>query len=174
MSDIYEELSREQLIALLNDYSKNWLALDGLWFQAVEKRWGMDLAMECDIEMWEQFTVIEARRIKKFLGLPEQGGLDGLEKALKLRFYGNLNKDEYIREGNTLKYRMLECRVQSARERKGMEFHPCKRVGIPEYGLFAKAIDDRISCECISCYPDITETDCHCSWLFTLEEIAEE
>ena len=170
MNKIWEDMTKEQICELLENASKNWLAMDGVWFQAVEKRWGMDAAMDCDVEIWERFTVIEARRIKKFLNLPEHPGLDGLEKALRLRFYGNMNIDEFIREGNTLKYRILQCRVQYARTSKGMDLHPCKMVGIPEYSLFAKEIDDRISCECVSCYPDVTESDCNCSWLFTLNE----
>ena len=36
---------------------------------------------------------------------------------------------------------------------KQMEYHPCKSVGIIEYSGFAKTIDERITCECLSCYP---------------------
>ena len=138
-------LSKEELIRLIDLYSKNWLAMDGVWFQSVEQKFGMDEAMEHDREAWRRFTVIEARRIKEFLGLPERAGLEGLAKALALRFYANINRDEITLEGNTLLYRVLECRVQTARRRKQMEFHPCKPVGIIEYSGFAKVIDDRIS-----------------------------
>ena len=31
-----ESLSREQLLELLSIYSKNWQAMDGVWFQSVE------------------------------------------------------------------------------------------------------------------------------------------
>jgi hypothetical protein len=51
-----------------------------------------------------------------------------------------------------------------------MDFHPCKTVGIVEYGEFARTIDDRITCECVSCFPDIADKTCCCSWKFTLEE----
>lgn len=165
-----EGMSKEQLISLIEIYSKNWLAMDGLWFQTFEGRYGMDEAMEADIEVWKKFTVIEAKKIKKFLGLEERPGLEGMAKALSLRLYANVNKDEIIIDGNTLTYRMLECRVQHARSSKGMEFHPCKSVGIVEYGGFARTIDDRISCTAISCFPEVTDDSCHCSWLFTLEE----
>ena len=67
-------LSREQLIELLEIYSKNWLAADGIWFQSVERRLGMDEAMYHDVEIWKKFTVVEALKLKKFLGLPEQAG----------------------------------------------------------------------------------------------------
>ena len=96
--------------------------------------------------------------------------MEGLSKALSLRLYANVNKDEIIIDGNTLTYRMLECRVQHARSVKGMGFHPCRSVGIVEYGEFAKTIDDRIECRCLSCFPDVTDDTCHCSWLFTLME----
>lgn len=165
-----EELSREQLIELIELYSKNWLAMDGVWFQSVEKKLGMDEAMEHDANAWARFTVIEAKKIKAFLGLPERAGLEGLSKALRLRFYANINEDEIILEGNTLTYRTLECRVQTARKRKGMPFHPCKPVGVIEYSGFAKTIDDRISCQALSCYPDMTDETCCCAWKFTLQE----
>lgn len=165
-----ENLSREQLTELIDIYSKNWLAMDGVWFQSIESKLGMDAAMEHDAEAWRRFTVIEAKRIKDFLGLPEQAGLEGLKKALSFRFYANLNNAECIIDGNTLTYRTLECRVQTARLRKGMPLHPCKPVGLIEYQGFASVIDSRITCRCISCCPEITDESCNCSWLFTLNE----
>lgn len=166
-----DSMTKEQLKELIALYSKNWLAIDGVWFQSVEQKFGMDEAMEHDMEAWRRFTVIEARRIRDFLKLPERAGLEGLRQALSLRFYANLNQDECVIKGNTLLYRTLCCRVQDARSRKGMELHPCKPVGLLEYTLFAKTIDERITCECVSCYPDVTDLSCSCSWLFTLNEV---
>ena len=141
--------------------------MDGVWFQSIEQKLGMDEAIEHDANAWRRFTIIEAKRIKEFLNLPEHAGLEGLRQALSLRFYANLNKHEIIINDNTLLYRTLECRVQTARSRKGMPFHPCKPVGIIEYTGFAKVIDNRFTCECISCYPDITDEKCNCLWKFT-------
>jgi hypothetical protein len=165
-------LSREELIRLLKIYSKNWLALDGLWFQSVECKSGMDEAMFHDAEVWRRYSAIEAARLKEFLKLPEHAGLEGLMRALELRFYGNLNQYEFVRKGNTLIFRNLDCRVQTARKRKGMPLHPCKSVGLAEYGAFAQAIDERIRCRCLSCYPDVTDESVCCSWEFQLNEEA--
>lgn len=165
-----ETLSREQLVALCTDYAKNWLAMDGLWFQSAEGRRGMDEAMEMDVDVWRSFTVIEAKRIKTLLGLPDHSGLEGLAKALSLRMYSRLNKDEILLEGNTLTYRVNTCRVQAARSRKNMQWHPCRSVGLVEYDGFAKTIDDRFTTECISCYPQVTDQTCACCWRFTLSE----
>ena len=145
-----QKLSKEQLIELISIYAKNCLAMDGVWFQSIERKHGMDEAMYHDIEAWRAFTVIETKKIKSFLQLPEQAGLEGLREVLAIRFYGNINKDETIIEGNTLIYRTLECRVQNARTRKNLDFHPCKPVGLVEYEGVGKTVDSRISCECIS------------------------
>lgn len=162
--------SKDELIELIEIYSKNWLAMDGVWFQSVEHKLGMDEAMFHDAEAWKRFTVIEAKRIKEFLKLPDNSGIDGLAKALRLRFYANINEDKIEIEGNSLTYTSVNCRVQRARERKGMPFHPCKSVGIIEYSGFAETIDSRFVCECISCYPDITDNSCCCKWKFILTD----
>ena len=169
---ILDTMPREKLVELIGIYSKNWLAMDGFWFQSVERKLGMDEAMFHDVEIWKRFTVTEARRIKAFLGLDEHPGLEGLAKALQLRFYGNINDDtiEIVTDLETgrqkLVYTMVDCFVQSARAKKGMEFHPCKPVGVVEYGGFAKTIDDRLQCRCISCYPEVTDSSCCCKWEF--------
>jgi len=165
-----DKYTKEQLIDLIEIYSKNMLALDGYWFQGAEKTLGMDKAMELDCLAWEGFTVTEARRIKKFLNLEDDSGLDGLEKALNLRMNRNNHPCTIQRiDENTLVYTVVDCMVQSARAKKGMEFHPCKPVGLKEHEYFAKTIDSRIETECVSCYPDVTEKDCGCKWKFTLK-----
>lgn len=169
-NEIIEKLGKEDLLRLIDIYAKNWLAMDGVWFQSIEKKYGMDEAIEHDENAWRRFTVIEAKRIKEFLHLPDQAGLAGLKQALELRMYANINEDEILIEDNTLIYRTLDCRVQNARKRKGMEFHPCKSVGIIEYTYFAKTIDSRFQCEAVSCFPDISDESCNCAWKFTLEE----
>ncbi len=164
------DLSKEQLKELVKIYARNIVALDGVWFQSVENENGMDDAMEYDRKAWRRFTETEARRLKNFLGLPEYAGLKGLEQALLLRFSALANTAECIwEEENVLTYRVVDCRVQTARKSKGMPFHPCKSVGIIEHEYFAKVIDNRIECKAISCFPDITDESCACSWRFELE-----
>jgi hypothetical protein len=43
-----EELPREKLFLLLENFAKNWLAHDGLWFQAVEQAHGLQHAIDLD------------------------------------------------------------------------------------------------------------------------------
>ena len=54
-----EKMERSELIQLIEIYSKNWLAMDGVWFQSVERKFGMAEAMEHDCNIWEAFTKID-------------------------------------------------------------------------------------------------------------------
>lgn len=166
--EILNQLSREQLIELLFMDAKNLIAMDGVWFQSVEHELGMTAAMYHDEEAWKRYTRSEARRIKQFLGLPERSGLAGLAKALPYRAVDRANSSEIALTENTLVCKILVCRVQEARARKNMPLHPCKSAAIYEYGEFAKEIDDRIQCRCLSCYPDVTDDSCACAWEFRL------
>lgn len=168
-----DDLSKDQLKELVRIYARNIYAIDGLWFQSIEKENGMDAAMHHDWNAWRRFTEVEARRIKKFLKLSEHPGLEGLRQALAIRYSALANrKIDFIDGENSLTYRVIDCRVQSARQRKGLPFHPCKPVGFIEYTYFAKAIDNRIECEAVSCFPDITDESCACAWKFFIAEQA--
>jgi hypothetical protein len=165
-----KELSPEILRDMLTDFSKNWLAHDGLWFQAVEKQFGIDKAIELDREAWKDFTVIEAKRIMKRHQILENSGLEGLKKALGLRLYAFLNVQEIRNEtDNSFEFYMIDCRVQSARRRKQMTLFPCKSVGVVEYSGFAKTIDPKIKTECIACPPDESAgKEFYCGWRFSI------
>lgn len=171
MRNDIENLSKEELLNYIEDLSKNWLAIDGTWFQAVEKEFGIDKAIELDIEQWKRFTVIEAKRIMNRFKIPENSGIPALIEALKYRVYANINKQEIIKiTDNSCVFRMNDCRVQSARKRRGLPDFPCKQVGIQEYGLFAKTIDPRIETKCITCPPDNHPENYWCAWEFTIKE----
>jgi hypothetical protein len=165
-----ERLSREDLIRLLEVFAKNWLAHDGCWFLAAEEKLGMDAALELDRESWRRFSPAEARRIMESFGIAPGGGLQALEKALGFRLYAALNEQAATwTEDGALEFRMIECRVQSTRRRKGLPDFPCKSVGIVEYTEFARTIDPRIRTECLCCPPDPTG-GAYCVWRFTLGE----
>jgi len=166
-----KDLNKEQLLELLQDAAKNWLAHDGLWFQAVENKFDLETAIELDGKAWEKFTQIEAKRIMKRLNIEPGGGIPALIQALNFRLYAFINVQKVIETTeNRCLFQMVDCRVQSARKRKGLPDFPCKPVGIIEYTYFAKIIDPRIKTRCIACPPDPHPEDFYCSWEFTIEE----
>ena len=112
----------------------------------------MATAIRYDTTAWATFTVLEAKRILAFLGLSASGGLE----ALPLRLNGFVNTQEVIRvDAHTLVLRMNDCRAQSTRSRRGLDF-PCRSVGEVEYAEFAHAIDPRIGTVAWSARPTPT------------------
>lgn len=165
----FEHMSREDLLKALDMFAKNWLAHDGCWFLAAERQHGMEEAIRLDTLAWEQFAAVEARRIISTFGLPADGGLETLEKALALRMYGVINDQHSEWQNGRLRFYMDRCYVQEARRRKSLPDFPCKTVGTVEFSTFARAVDPRISTECLHCPPDAPENR-YCGWEFTLNE----
>lgn len=167
-----QDLSKDELLELLADAAKNWLAHDGLWFLEVEGESGLETALELDRRAWEKFTVIEAQRIMRRLGLELRGenGIPALVEALGFRLYAYINEQE-VREVSDKRcvFKMRSCRVQEARKRKGLPDFPCKPVGLVEYAGFAQTIDPRIRTRCLVCPPDEHPDDLWCAWEFVLD-----
>ena len=162
-------MPKESLLELLHTVGVNWLANDGVWFQAVEFESGMNDAKRCNDSCWAHFSPFEAWSIKKYLDLPQNPGLEGLKKALGFRLYARINTQSFIDEGSdSFVFQMNECRVQYARKRKGLDDYPCKSGGMVEYTYFARSIDPRIKTECIGCPPDDHPDEWYCAWRFKI------
>ena len=170
ISTIFSTKPRNELLILIRDIAKTWVAGDGLWFQAIEGKEGMALAKNVNDSCWSIFARLESFKILDFLGIDGNGGLDTLDKALRLRIYSSINShsSEWDQEGNLL-FRMIECRVQQARRRKGMPDYPCKSAGIREYTEFARGINPDIVTECVWCPPDEVPDSHFCAWKFRLK-----
>jgi len=162
-------MEEKQLEELLDALCLNWLANDGVRFQAIEKIFGMFDAKQCNDTCWTRFSPYEAYRIKTLLGLPDQGGLEALKTALQFRLYARINKQEIVEEKtDSFIFQMIEYRVQTAHQPKGLEHYPYKSRSIIEYRSFAETVDPRIRTECIGCPPDPPQPGWYCAWRFAL------
>lgn len=167
INEALEALPEEKLDAIRDAMAVNWLATDGIWFQAVEFSRGMNDAKRCNDSCWAQFSPFEAKSIKSLLGLKEKPGLEGLKQALDLRLYAFINEQEITDEKeDSFVFRMKKCRVQAARNRKGLADYPCRSGGLVEYTTFAETIDPEIKTACIACPPDQHPDDWYCAWRF--------
>jgi hypothetical protein len=162
-------LPRERLQDLVKALGINWLANDGIWFQAVERRAGMVDAKRCNDTCWVRFSPFEALRIKRLLGLPDNGGLTALKAAIAFRLYATINVQSFEDlDDRSFVFRMNDCRVQAARKRKGLPDYPCQSAGMVEYPYFARAVDSRIRTTCVACPPDPHPEEWYCAWKFSL------
>jgi hypothetical protein len=168
---VLHDLPRDRMFSLMDAVAVNWLANDGVWFQAVEFSSGMTDAKRCNDSCWAHFSPFEAWSIRRFLQLGQRPGLEGLKKALNFRLYARVNTQSFHDETDgSFIFQMNDCRVQSARKRKGLEDYPCKSGGTVEYTYFARSIDARIRTECIACPPDAHPDQWYCAWRFSIED----
>jgi len=164
------EMDEEALLELKGRLAKNWLVNDGVWFQTIEKEHGLGEAKRCNDSCWAHFSPFEAQTIKNRLELPQSPGLDGLKKALGYRVYASINEQSITGEKDKeFVFQMNNCRVQSARKRRGLPDYPCKSAGVVEYTYFARSIDSRIKTQCIGCPPDEHPEEWFCAWKFSID-----
>ncbi len=164
---LFHNMSDQEVKKLIETIAVNWLANDGVWFQAVESSYSMADAKHCNDLCWGRFSPFEARVIRRHLQLVEKPGLDGLKQALQYRLYAFINKQEIVEEReDSFVFRMNDCRVQSARKRRNLDEYPCKSAGIIEYTTFAETIDGDIKTECVACPPDKHPDNWYCAWRF--------
>lgn len=165
------DMPKSEMDELLSAMAKNWLVNDGLWFQSVEFKHGMNDAKRCNDSCWAQFSPYEASAIKRFLGLKDDCGLEGLKKALNFRMYSLINTQSIVDESpQSFVFQMNDCRVQSARKRRNLADYPCKSAGLVEYAYFARAVDERIQTQCVGCPPDDHPEEWFCAWRFYIEK----
>lgn len=156
---------------MLSSIGISWIANSGVWFDSIESTTGMLDAKKCNDSMWERFSPFEAWSIKRFLGLEDFPGLEGLKKALKFRLYAFINEENVIDEGpGKIIFQTNKCFIQMTRKRRDLQEYPCKSAGFIEFGTFAETIDSRIQTECIGCPPDSHPEKWYCSWRFTISE----
>lgn len=169
-ADLFAGLDDAALAALHRELHTGWLAADGVWFQAIETRRGMDDAKRANDTCWSRFAPLEAARALSILGIERGRGLPALKRCLAVRMYAHINEWEFVDETPTsFVFRMNKCRVQTARARKGLPDYPCKSGGCVEYRGFAHGVDPRIDTECVACPPDEHPAEWVCAWRFTLE-----
>ncbi len=74
------ELEKEQIIEY---FRRSYTSADGLWFVKVEDRYGFDVALELDREVWKVLPKIQARMLKHMGRLGQ--GMEALRECLETR-----------------------------------------------------------------------------------------
>lgn len=160
-----EDLPRDTLIKLLQVSSKNWATTDGLWFQGVEDKYGMEVAVELDRKMWERLSLVGAKRIREALGLKEEGISAAVRMIDIMSLLVGADSTELVEETpNKVVFQWSRCPFQEARVRGGRGEFPCKTVGATLFDNAAKVGDPKAKVECLICPPDPHPENLWCKW----------
>ncbi|MDD1775722.1 MAG: DUF6125 family protein [Candidatus Methanomethylicus sp.] len=161
-------MSREELAEYVEILSKNILTIDGHYFLAIEKRYGLEKSIEIDREAWEAYAVTEAKRIMALLDIND-GTLAELQRAIQLIAFAPVSGVETTLVDGRLIVTITKCRPQYARNRDGKGEFPCKPVGLAHLSTFAKTINPLIKTRCRCAPPDLHPKEYYCSWEFYID-----
>ena len=156
--------SREKLVSLAETYSRLISALDGLWFLAAEKDHGYEAALRMDVDVWQEFSDIEARRIASILDASESG-ISRVISAFKLRATFISKEFEVTKlSENKAKVRITRCRTLESMERAKRKVFPCAYNAPLLYPKFAKGIDPNAKLRFTKVPPRTSPQDSCCEW----------
>jgi len=142
-------------------------AIDGLWFMAVEKRYGFDTALKLDLEVWKDYGHVLLRRITRMLGLtidptcpPDLSTINFLMETIchvdGTQCEGTVCGDEIV-------FRVHHCSWWDNLSRSGRESHvPCEFVDNTIFRDWLVAIDPGVDFEITHSLP---RGDDHCEWV---------
>lgn len=135
------DLNEQQLLELAQ-YA--FIRLDGAWFLALAKKFGVETAWEMDVETWKSFSYIFGKRIRKEMSSePEWPGdfISALEILSRLL---GIKGREISTSGDSVTVRVTECETQKAIAKAGIA--DCGIATVASYtgvarGLFGKEAD---------------------------------
>jgi hypothetical protein len=164
------ELPREKLEKLIIMYSRNWHTVDGLWFRGVEEKYGIEVALELDINMWKAMSRTEAKRIKEILEIPEGGGVKAVLAVIGFMSWAPSSDYSLEQKGPDALLTCTYCPPQEARIRKGAGEFACRPTFEFGFQNVADVVDPRVRVECRFCPPGPHPENIWCQWEFRLEE----
>lgn len=165
--ELLDKMSREELYEYLNTQVRNIWRVDGLYFLGIEKRRDMQEATDVDADCWAYMGKVEAKELKKFLGIEEPDP----EQVLWLLRHTSWSLSHAVKSFGTspngnVTFAVDECRTQLIRLDKGLDVHPCRQVRERYLRAFTTECNPKVELVTVSCPPDRTEMDVWCRWEF--------
>jgi len=162
----YWQISPDKLVELC---SRSAYTLDGLWFTLVEEKFGLDTALEIDVEVWRRLCLVQARRVQKYFPIDETSPIRKLIKVIELDPLLAIFKPEAVELSDShAVLRFTDCPPQKARIRDGRGEFPCKAVGLAFLNSYIEVIQPEIKLSCSVCPPDTHPADYWCEWRLEL------
>jgi hypothetical protein len=142
-------------------------AIDGLWFMAVERKYGFDIALELDLAVWKDYGRVLLKRIARMMGMtidpenpPDLSTINRLMETVcridGTQCEGTVHDDEIV-------FRVYRCSWWDNLSRSGRETHvPCEFVDNTIFRDWLEAIDPGAGFEITHSFP---RGDDHCEWV---------
>lgn len=161
------DLSREQLLTLLEVYARQLIAVDSYWFTAVEQEFGMEKAEKMECWVWERVGPLEGKRVARALGLDPKEGVSTILEIMKLcpSWLYLSPKAEMVGEKKGL-FTVTNCPIQKKRTEQGMAQFNCKAMADRLAKAFVQGLNPRVRARCVVAPPDDHPYDVWCQYEF--------
>ena len=131
-------------------FKRSYTAVDGLWFMKIEEKYGFDIALDIDDEVWKVLPKIQARMLKSMGNF--DSGLDALRECLTamLTMEGFAFKTELCDDDGILRITLSECPWHNVMIKSGRENLSEKvgtRICTTEYRVWASEFGENIKFE---------------------------
>ena len=139
-----------------DSFHRSYAAVDGLWCTKVEEKYGFDIALDIDNEVFKVKPKIQARKLKELANIGNE--IEALFQCLttKLTLEGYSYRAERIGNDGSFRIIINECPWHNTMVRSGREQLPPKvgsRICSTEYSVWASEFSDNIQFEqeCRTC-----------------------
>jgi|Deesub1362A_J573_1020465.scaffolds.fasta_scaffold16885_2 hypothetical protein len=171
--EMLRKLGEDKIFDLFFLQIRNLWRVDGLYFLGIEENFGTEAATEIDTKCWETMAILEAKSLRRLFSIEtETVDLTTLMFLLRNTSWAldhQQNKEIEVTSTRGV-LRIIKCRTQEARLRKGLSEFPCKKVRYGYLRNFARTLNPNIKVVCKVCPPDPHPYDLWCEWHFILTE----
>jgi len=143
--------------------------VDAYWFLEVEKKFGLDSAVELNENVWGILGAKTAREIKRRFQINRKG-LEGFVEAMEFFPWTKITPYVIKKENDKVVITVPNCPPQSARIKEGLGEFPCKKMHMGDFSGFAREIDENIQVTCIHAPLDPHQENCFCRWEFSIKK----
>jgi len=162
------ETPKEDLLKLLQLSGSLIAALDGLWFLAVEDRFGYPEAIKLDMKVWERYAHIVVKRMREKFGLSKTG-IEGIKELIEVDPLMSILDYEIPEFSDRRMFlRINRCPVLEAMERAGRKKFVCESTTGLYFKNIAKEIDPQVIVRALKLPPRNSPQDVCCEWLFQI------
>jgi hypothetical protein len=149
--------------------SRSLYTVDGLWFLAVEEKFGFEAAFALNQVVWERCSRILGRRLLKNLNFDGKPPLRALVEMLTADPMMHVHRPEVVTmDDNRAVFRCIECPIQVARIRDGRGVYNGEPGCSLLFKAYAELVAPDIEVKCVACAPNPGNPEYWCEWEFEI------
>ncbi|MBN2168894.1 MAG: hypothetical protein JW738_06580 [Actinobacteria bacterium] len=148
-------------------------AMDGVWFMAVEEKYGLEAALQLDVKAWKNYGMAIFRRTARMLGMSLDAGYPpdmeqtGLLFETLCRVDGTESEITFD-DRDVCSFKILRCAWWENLERSGRTGRvPCEEVDNEIFAYYAERLDPSLEIETVHSRP---RGDSFCEWTISRKD----